>query len=697
MTAVCAEGVEVEVEDSADVAIAAVFEAFADGEYNHAARLAEVLISAGGGDELKLVAVQARVALGEVRHAHTLIKEWGMDQSEDPRVLSVYGLVLVERGLGGLAEPILRNCIATADAQGEKNIVAHATLNLGLLSLDRAEASSARTHFERALSLARELGAVELQARAVQNIAAVDGLIGLGQGAGLLGEVSSHLSSGDIPAVRKAISQRSSDGRRDEIVSLFATGVLHRSQGSLDSALFSLNRALMLAREGGLVRDTAMTLLEIGSVYLQAGRFAMADMVLEEASGALEGSSFVVMKTAAHLALGRSAVRLGHLSDAQRHLEAASVSSDDVFGGIRYRELQASLWAANGERGKALVSLEATESTYVARHSYADAARVACDRVRLVAAQNMDLTLVRAQAQERFSAISDPRGPIHIAIAMGLGYADTQQFEQAVRAFSDAAKVGRRLGTTAAMQLVAVAEENLALSLRALGHTAAGTGGFKALLERHEQFEEARKAYSDGLTEYERSAFHAAMLAFHQALVMFEKLDEAAFAAQARKSRAWASLRVAAMLAPKEAFAELSALVEEVAGVDDSELLARVQGAQALSAARIPRKNAVTLLKAASRPLREQGVDDVAGLVFMELSLLEEDWDKRVKAADTALALLESGESAAYAMYSLAVDAFNEGDYASALALCDRVVGRSGPLEESVAAVRTAASAAMEE
>ena len=85
-------------------------------------------------------------------------------------------------------------------------------------------------------------------------------------------------------------------------------------------------------------------------------------------------------------------------------------------------------------------------------------------------------------------------------------------------------------------------------------------------------------------------------------------------------------------------------------------------------------------------------------MAYARIAEVATSLEARASAARRALDLRGAQDAeAVYAMYSVAVDAYNDGDAELALALADEIAPNAGSLQEAVEGVRTAARAALDE
>ena len=198
------------------------------------------------------------------------------------------------------------------------------------------------------------------------------------------------------------------------------------------------------------------------------------------------------------------------------------------------------------------------------------------------------------------------------------------------------------------------------------------------------RFELAKESYGSGLKSFEAGDFDAARGLFHEAWVAFEKLDEKAFAHQARKARAWATLNASGGGEASHRLPLYGELVQEALLVEDTELVARARAGRALAASELNYGEVDESLREALRDTETLGLDKLSGKLYAAVARRSGELGPRAGAARRAMALLDGQVEGVYAMYDVAVDAYNEGDYELAIALCEETSGRRGELAADI-------------
>jgi len=566
-----------------------------------------------------------------------------------------------------------------------------------------------KTSFRKALELAEAVKDADIAATARENLATLAALVGeQGAGADPIANVASHLRQGDVQAARKAVPRPPETDRRGVVRALIADALIDRTEGHLDDANAKLRIALGQAREGGLVRETAACLAELGTLYSLSGRFDVALQLYQEAVGLVAGTSFRLREVAYRVEAGRVAVRMGELTQADNQLEVAAVVAthiEDPVGHARIEELRGQLDDRRDKPQEAAGHLQAAIQTYQARGHVADVARVQAELATVWAGRDESATKkAKAKALRAFEAAKNPAGPAHVEVALGLGYARRGELDHALAAFLEAARLGEALGTERGTQIANQARENAAQALQALGHTdaladeMAQATDLSGVMARQEGFKAAEGAYKRGLDAYNEGRYGEAVAAFTEAIRGFSTLGELGHASTSRRGRGWA-LRGAALLLPAgESLPHLEQAEQDAIAVGDTELRVKAMTSAALAAAELGRKDASKRLNAAAELAERTGMSDEAGMAYARIAEVATSLEARASAARRALDLRGAQDAeAVYAMYSVAVDAYNDGDAELALALADEIAPNAGSLQEAVEGVRTAARAALDE
>ena len=320
---------------------------------------------------------------------------------------------------------------------------------------------------------------------------------------------------------------------------------------------------------------------------------------------------------------------------------------------------------------------------YETRGWWADAARVSTSAVRALP-PGKPAEVWRTRAEGNFSKAHDPLGPAHLDMARGLAAADARELEDALEAFASARTIAEKVGTAQAKRVAAIADENAAQALVALGHgEEAVRRGLDDAVSRHQRFSAAEEAYRRGLVAYDAQDYTQSRTSFDESFNTFRDLGETGYATAARRGRAWSAWNHAVMKDTPAALPFYGEIQQEAVMVGDPELEARASAAHALAMSRLNAGDPLPRLRAAADLAESQGLDDVAASVWGELAERETDLVERARAARRALQL-SADAGGAYAMYSVAVDAANADHVELAESLAREVLPVAGDLRPAV-------------
>ena len=220
--------------------------------------------------------------------------------------------------------------------------------------------------------------------------------------------------------------------------------------------------------------------------------------------------------------------------------------------------------------------------------------------------------------------------------------------------------------------------------------------GLGDVLERHDRFQAAELAYEEARTAFAAGRHDDALRGFAASRTLFDELGETRNAAAARLGAAWAGWNGASSLSPEEALTVYEALVVEAGALDEPELATRSRSGAAVAAARVGRDGAAELLEAAAVEAEAAEYAALAGSCWAELAELSSaPLERRARAARAALGL-RADQVGVYAVYSVAVDAYNADQLQLAVDLAREVLPRAGDLTDAVTAVLGAAEEALE-
>lgn len=694
---------EVVFDDDARGAVEQGMTALAAGRFDEAGRSFRALSEAGGGVPARYLEGLAWYEGGRLRMAQKATeKALSRDPQHGP-ALSLYGLILADLGRGSEALDVLDEATGRANLSKDRSLQARILLNQGLIDLDRGELTRARQRLTEALVAAEEAADPGIVAMAKENLGTLSALAGEeGRGGDPMAAVTAKLRAGDVAAARASVPKPAEHDRRGQARALLADAVVDRAAGDLDAANVKLRTALGLAREGGLLRETSACLAELGTIYSLSGRFDIALQLYQEAVGLVAGTSFRLREVAYRVEAGRVAVRLNDLEQARNQLAAAAVvvkQTEDPLALARIDELKGGMESRSDRPGEAAERFESAIGVYRARGHTVDVARVYTELVSLWAGRDESkMRKAMRKALEAFSAVDNAAGPAHVKMAQGLGYARALDLDRALAAFLEAAELGEKLDTDRGRQIAAHARENAAQALKALGHTddladeMAKATELSGVMARQEAFQAAEAAYQRGLDAYNGGRHDAAVEAFNEAIRGFGTLGERGYATTSRRGRGWALRGLALQVGPEQAIALYGRAEQDGLAAGDAELRVKARTGGALAAAELGNKDAQKRLSAAAELAEAAGLPDQAGLAYARVAEVGDSLETRASAARRAFDLRGGADAeAVYAMYSVAVDAFNAGDADLALSLADEIAPHAGNLAEAVEAVRTAA------
>ncbi len=689
-----------EVDEAARPAVEDALAALAAGRFDEAARAFAGLADASRGVELRYLETLARYEAGDLRGA---ARSADRGLATDPRhgpLLSLRGLIRADAGEGEQALADLERASARAREAGDVPLQARVTLNEGLVWMDLGDLRKAAAAFERAERLATTAGDDDVRAAVLTNRALISALRGDGAASDLVGRVGDALRRGQVAEARALLTDSAPPGRRRALEAKVAQGAVERAEGRLDEAAVTLQEALTLAREGGLERDRARVLGELGTVHLLAGRDLLAREHLREALEVVGDSSFLMLALDLHAQAGIVAIGLDDLTAAAAHLESGRGIARQVespMGGARLDELAGSVAAAKGDLAAADTSWRAAREALERRGWWLDAARVATAAARAHARRgSAGGAAWEATALAAFEKAGETLGPAHVGIARGLGQAGAKDLEGALTSFVAAAEAADAAGTARGERLAALARSNAAEALRVLGHgpeaaERAASLGLDGILARQKTLAAARAAWSEGMAAWEEGDFTTARIRFDVAFLGFRELGEEGYARTARRGRAWATWNSAVGLPPARAFPFYEEIVQEAIQVDDPELRVRARSAQALAAIDLSGVDPLPLLRTCAEDAVDVGMEALAARCHAGIAEAAPSLDVRARAARRALELDPSGAASVYAMYSVAVDAFNAEQFVLAAEIATAVLPRAGELGDAVTAVLEAA------
>lgn len=695
-------GAEVVIETDATSAVEDAMAALADRRFEAAARAFAALADASGDPNLRYLEAVARYEGADLRLAERATRAGLARNPRHAPLLSLSGLVLADLGRGDEALAAFDG--AEAGAAGDVALLARVSLNRGLVRLDRGEAGLAEASLRKAQDLGRAAHDDGLVARATENLALVDQLRGrTSAGGDAIAVVSDKLRRGDVKGARAAVSTTPPPDRRGAARHQIALASLARAEGRVSEALQRLDAATALASEGGLVREQAAALAQMGTILGAAGRHEVGLEKLQQAIGLVSGSSLRVNELAYRVEAGRIAVRLNDVAQADDQLSAAreaAVGNDDVLGQARLAELDGVVAGLRGDAVRAGASLDAAIKTWDTLGYVTEAARVAADRVEQEAAAGSARLRERVSAAEAlFVRANDPLGPAHVAISEGLGHARRGAKAEALAAFVRAAERAEAVAAPRAADVAAIARQNAASLLVDGGMSAeaaaqASKSGLDGVVAREQAFRAAEAEFNAGVAAMNTKRWDEARDKFASAEKALGAIGEGTRAADARRARLWATFSAATDDPAVPALAIYRRVAEEATTVRDPELRARATAAVGLTAAELKLPDALGTLRAAAPLAEGASLGPIAGQVWASLAALEPKLSDRAVAARRAYDLRGADELGTWAMYAVAVDAYNEDHLELAEEIAVEILPKSGKLQPKVTEVLAAIRAA---
>lgn len=668
------------------------------GRFAEAAGLYEALAEAGGGAPARLAQAVALYELGELNGAKRAIDAAVKAAPKDPAVLNVQGLLLVDGGEVARGVKVLQAAKAASRSAGRPASEARASVNLALAYVDLGDAKAAGAEAEAAAALAATAGDPALVAAAKDAaglVAALGGtdsalgaLLGKGQTASARTQAESAVAAAKTP--------------RQELVAALGLAAVERAEGRLDEASSRLASAAKKARESGLVREHAVALVDLGLVQSLGARGAVAEDTLRAAARAANAGGYKVVEVDARCELGLVLIAREDLAGAEAEQRAAGALLADMQysqGVARQAELGGLLAARRGDLATAKTALGKAAAYYSGKGRNLDAARA---QTALAGAwQQVEPAGADAsarQAEAYFAAAGDKLGPAHVKLARALGDGRAKRLREALAGFAAAAEAAEKVGGGRATVLARVAREDAAATLVMLGHDQdmarlASEAGLGDLVAREEKMSAAAARYDAGLTAYTAGRFEEARSAFAGAQADFEGMGEKELALRARRSAAWSSYNALVTVPPAKALPSWQALVAETGKVEDPELYARAYGAAVMVSVAQKQPDLGARLRECTNLAEKAGLGDVGARCHGALAETPgADLAERARHAREAFRLDGAGSAGVYALYSVAVDAYNADDNALALELATLARPKAGALaaalDEVIAACR---------
>ena len=222
------------------------------------------------------------------------------------------------------------------------------------------------------------------------------------------------------------------------------------------------------------------------------------------------------------------------------------------------------------------------------------------------------------------------------------------------------------MGGGRATAVARVAREDAAQTLVMLGAgqdvaKLAAEQGVGDLVKRQADLKAAFDAYDVGLASYTARQYAPARDQFVTARRAFEAMGETAYAQRARRAAAWAQYNTIVALPTAQAYPQWTQLVEETTHLDDPELSLRVYAAAALGAHALGQGDPRARLVECGRRGEQLGLPEIAARCHGALAERNGDLDERAREAKTAWSFAAADSASVYALYVVAVDAYNVG------------------------------------
>ncbi|MCB9744864.1 MAG: hypothetical protein H6741_04050 [Alphaproteobacteria bacterium] len=686
-----------QVEGSAERTVEEAYSALAAGRFEEAARLFYSLAEGGAGEDAKVLEGLAWYEAGELRRAADALRD-----VSSPAGLNLLGLTWIDSGLQAEGMQSLER----ARKAGDPGVAARATHNLGVARMDLGQLKQAEALLREARTAAEGLGDAALVQRCDASLAVLAAMRGEAPGEGPgdpLDAVADALRRGAVGRAQSLIEvmRARATTRKQRVAVGLAQGAVLRAQGQPDQAAAVLTETLAEARAGALARETAQALASLGVAHALAGRQDLALTLLAEAEATARSGGYLAAAVdyggeAALLALRQGSVDAAAAKLTE--LRATLAGMNHPMGQARVNELAGGVAAAQGDLEGAAAAYEEALRWHSSKGHYADAARVAVGLMSALAEHDPSAAkAARAKALTLFEQAGDPLGPAHVSLAWGLARARAKDLEGALEAFGAARDAASAVKGEHAAFVRQTAELNAAKALVALGASEdaarlAAAAGIEGAMAHNAALGEALHSYEEGLTAYEAGRYSEARRLFRAAADGFDGVGEAAYARQSRHALAWSAYNLAVALPTSEAYPFWGELIRSAQEVEDTELEARAKAAAALAARELGVGGGAAELEAAAAFAAERGLPSVAARC--QAALAEESslsLADRARAARRALALSPEDPGSAYAMYSVAVDAYNADDMDLAVALSEEVLPQAGQLEEAVREVLKAA------
>lgn len=664
------------------------------GKYRDAAGLYGSLADAGGGVAARVAEAVALYEAGFPRAARRAAEQaLGLDKG-NAAAANVQGLAMVDGGdvLRGLA--VLEKAAARATSPRWR---ARLHANLGLARLDLGDRAGAGQAFAAARADADPGEDRDTLAAVAAGEIAIAAMGGTDQG------VSRALGSGKLSVARAEAERARGEAisPRQRLEAEIVLAAVERAEGKLSAAATRLGAVVSEAREAGLAREQAVGLGALGLVQSLSGRQPIAADTLLAGVEVARAGGYRVVEVDLRCELGLVLIQLGRIDAAaseQREAGARLAGMDYPQGVARQAELGGAIAGARGDVATAEAALGRAAAHYAGLGRNLDAARAATAlAAALEGAGAAAADAWARKAEGYFAAAGDRLGPAHVALARGLAQARARKLPEALAWMAKAAAAADEVGGGRGAALAGVAREDAAQALVMLGASqdvaaAAAQAGVGDLVERARAMEEAARSYDAGMAAYAAGDFEAARAAFQRSRAAFEGLAEPQYALRARRSAAWSVHNQLVALPVAQAAPRWQQLVEEAARVEDPELYARAYGAAALSAHATGREDLDARFTECARLAEVASLPEVGARCWGAMAEAGDDLEARARQARAAHALAPAEKGTVYALYAVAVDAYNAERLDLAVELGRLAKPNAGKLATAVDEVIAAAS-----
>lgn len=692
-------------DEDPSAALAVAMQNMNEANYVDAAAGFEALADASPRRGLRLLEALAWYEAGNLRKCEIAVERAQGDPRTAGDVMALMGLVYADKGQGTQALRELDRAESNARSSENQILMARIALNRAQIYMDEGTLDAAQRELSRAKQLGESHGAADIVHVARANLARLDARLNGGNGPASVDLVSARLRAGDVAGARAAIPPETPQDRRTLVRSKLSTGLVLRAESDHARASVVLREALALAREGGLVRETAAIIAELGTLFRLSGQFESALVHFQEAIGLVASTSMRVQEVAYRVEAARVATRLKELDQAENQLMVArrrAGGHDRELQLARISEVNGLIFEQRGDSTAADRAFQEASTTYAQASQWADEARVQTYRVSLWAGVDSNQQAKAEQAAAKaFGRFDERLGPAHIAVARGLGLARHGQLSEAVDAFLSGANLALASGMPSGRRVALRARENAAEAMTAMGLTSPGASAgprdeaLEAVASRQRAFKAGEAAYGRGKDDYNTGKYESAEAHFDEAVSAFQQIGDQGYLDTARRSRGWSRLMLGRSAPSARGLQLLEAAERDGLDCGDESLRIKARFAAAMVSRDLGLPNHVQRMVAAADLAEAGGEQDIAGQAFAMLAELATELPSRVRAARRSATLLgPEHPAAAYAMYSVAVDAHNQGDSRLAAELAREVLPVGGALTGAIKAVLEAAEAA---